>query len=129
MHYIGTDIVEIARIEQAIHHWGDRFLRRVFTDTELEQCRMKSASLAARFAGKEAVYKALGATSQGIGWQDIEILSSSRTVPVVHLHGAALARATELGIEHLAISLSHSREYAIALAIGESKKTTGQSPR
>jgi len=123
MHCVGTDIIEIARIEQAIKDWGERFLRRVFTHAELEQCRMNISSLAARFAGKEAVYKAIGVTNQGIGWKDVEILSGPRAAPVVRLHGAALTCAAKLGIEHLAISLSHSREYAIALVVGEQKNT------
>lgn len=126
---VGTDIIEIDRIEKVVQDRGARFLHRVFTEAELEQCQTKAASLAARFAGKEAVYKALGATNQGIGWQDIEILASPRTAPLVCLHGAALTRAAELGIDRLAISLSHSRQYAIAVAIGESKKTGGHSPQ
>ena len=121
MYHIGTDIIEIARIEQAVNNRGERFLRRVFTDPELSYCQMKPASLAACFAGKEAVYKALGATRQGIGWRDIEILSESRTKPVVRLHGAALNYAHKLGLDHLAISLAHSREYAIAFVIGETR--------
>ena len=121
MHYIGVDIIEIARIERAIACWGGRFLQRVYTDSELELCRNQSSSLAVRFAGKEAVIKALGGLSQGFSWKDIEILSDSTGRPVVSLHGKARLQADYLHLENLAISLSHSREYAIAVAIGETK--------
>lgn len=121
MYHVGTDIIEISRIEQSVNKWGKRFLCRVFTDSELSRCQMKPSSLAVCFAGKEAVYKALGATRQGISWRDIEILSESRTRPEVCLHGAARDYASKLGLGYLAISLSHSREYAIAVVIGETK--------
>jgi holo-[acyl-carrier protein] synthase len=75
MQYIGIDIIEIDRIERAIARWGEQFLHRVYTDSELRLSRKKPSSLAARFAGKEAVIKALGTQTKGIGWRDIEILS------------------------------------------------------
>ncbi len=121
MHYIGTDIVEIVRIERAIAHWGDSFLHRVFTDPELRLCRKKLPSLAARFAGKEAIIKALRTKNKGIGWREIEILSDSGGRPLVHLYGKAQKEANDLGLGNLAISLSHSREYAIAFVVGNDK--------
>ena len=122
MQLIGTDIIEIDRIEEAATRWGKRFLHRVYTDSELAQCQMRWPSLAARFAGKEAVLKAIGTHTKGISWKDIEILSDSEDKPVVHLHGQARIQADYLRLENLAISLSHSREYAMAVAIGEAKK-------
>ena len=119
MHHIGIDIIEIARIEGAIACWGQRFLRRIYTDLELKLCYKKPASLAARFAGKEAVVKALGKQSKGIGWREIEILSEPSGKPLVHLHGKAQNQANSLGLSKLAISLSHSREYAVAFVVGE----------
>lgn len=121
MHYIGTDIIEIGRIEKAVSRWGARFLHRVYTDSELSLCQMKLPSLAVRFAGKEAALKALGSQTKGIGWRDIEILSDSGGKPVVHLYSKARNQASNLSLDNLAISLSHSREYAIALVIGETK--------
>jgi len=122
MDYIGADIIEIARIERAIARWGESFLHRVYTDLELKLCRKKLSSLAARFAGKEAVIKALGAKNKGIGWREIEILSDSSGKPLVRLYGNAQNQANGLGLDNLAISLSHSREYAIAFVTGETKR-------
>ncbi len=119
MNYIGVDIIEIARIEQAITHWGEHFLHRVYTEPELKLYRKRTLSLAARFAGKEAVIKALGTKS--IASRDIEILSDSSGKPVVHLYGKAQDEANRLGLSNLAISLSHSREYAVAMVVGGTK--------
>ena len=120
MHHIGIDIVEIARIEKAIARWGESFLQRVYTDSELRLYHEKPPSLAARFAGKEAVIKALGST-RGINWKDIEILSNPGGKPSVRLYGKAQNQARDMGLDSLAISLSHSREYAIAFASAETK--------
>lgn len=122
MDYIGIDIIEIARIEKAISRWGDGFLRRVYTDPELKLYRNQPSSLAARFAGKEAVIKALGPQTKGISWREIEILSDSGGKPSVRLHGKAQEQADSLGLDKLAISLSHSKEYAIALVAGEARR-------
>jgi len=121
MQYIGIDIIEIARIERAIARWGEQFLHRVYTEPELGLSRNKPSSLAARFAGKEAVIKAFGTHNKGIGWREIEILSDPSGKPLVHLHGKAQNQANSLGLARLAISLSHSKEYAIALVTGETK--------
>ncbi len=121
MHHVGVDIIEIARIEGAIACWGERFLHRVYTERELRLCRKRFSSLAARFAGKEAVIKALGPKNKGIGWKEIEILSDSSGRPSVRLYGNAQDQANGLGLDHLAISLSHSREYAVAFVVGETK--------
>ncbi len=121
MHCIGVDIIEIARIERAVARWGESFLHRVYTDLELRLCRKKLSSLAARFAGKEAVIKALGAKNKGISWREIEILSDSSGKPLVRLYGKAQNQANGLGLDNLVISLSHSREYAIAFVTGEAK--------
>ncbi|MBA7698007.1 Holo-[acyl-carrier-protein] synthase [subsurface metagenome] len=121
MHYIGIDIIEIARIERAITHWGEGFLHRIYTEPELKLCHKKSSSLAARFAGKEAVIKAIGTQTKGIGWREIEILADPRGKPLVHLYGKAQNQAGSLGLDKLAISLSHSKEYAVAFVVGETK--------
>jgi holo-[acyl-carrier protein] synthase len=116
--YVGTDIIEIAHIRQALERHGERFLNRVYTPAERGLYAGKAPSLAARFAGKEAVMKLLGA--KGIGWQDIEILARPGGQPLLNLYGKAQSKAQELGIKDIAISLSHSRDYAVATAIGTS---------
>ena len=121
MHCIGTDIIEIARIERAIDRWGERFLHRVYTEPELRLCSEKPWRLAARFAGKEAVMKAFGTGTRGISWREIEILAEPSGKPVVHLHDKAQDKADGLGLDTLAISLSDSKEYAIAFVVGETR--------
>ncbi len=121
MHHIGIDIIEIARIEKAIARWKEGFLQRVYTEPELRRYQKKPSSLAARFAGKEAVIKALGTPPQGVRWKEIEILSNPDGKPLVHLYGKAKNHASSLGLDSLAISLSHSKEYAIALVAGETR--------
>lgn len=118
---VGVDIVEIHRIEQAVTRRGERFLQRVYTEAELALYRDRTPELAARFAGKEATMKALGTGVRGIAWREIEILPNRRGKPVVLLHGRAKERARLLGVEELAISLSHSKDYAIATVIGGSR--------
>jgi len=119
MHYIGIDMIEIARIEKAIARWGEGFLHRIYTKPELKLCHKKPSSLAARFAGKEAVIKAIG---KGIAWREIEILAEPSGKPLVHLYGKAQNQVDSLGLDKLAISLSHSKEYAIAFVVGETKR-------
>ena len=118
MHFIGIDIIEILRIEKAIARWGEGFLRRVYTDPELELYRKKLPSLAVRFAAKEAVIKALG-KSTSVSLREIEILSGPNGKPLVNLYGRTQDQARGLGLDEFAISLSHSREYAVALVAGE----------
>jgi holo-[acyl-carrier protein] synthase len=120
MYCIGTDIIEITRLEQALSRWGDRFLKRVFTPAEISAYRHHPPSLAARFAAKEAAMKALDVGIGGINWRDVEILSQSSGQPCLELHGRARARADELGLKSLAVSLSHSRGNAIAFVLGHS---------
>ena len=119
MHCIGVDIIEIARIRAAIDRYGERFLNRIYTGSELKLCRHKHALLASRFAGKEAVMKALGTGVRGIKWREIEILAERSGKPLVQLYGKAQDKADSLGIGGLAISLSDSKEYAVAFVVGE----------
>ena len=116
--YIGIDIIEIDRIKQAIARWGERFLHRIYTDTELKLYGEKPPSLAARFACKEAIMKLLGTGSTGIKWREIETLSHPDGKPRLNLYGRARTEADRLGLREIAVSLSHSREYAIASAVG-----------
>jgi len=121
MSCIGVDIVEITRLERAVARWGESFLRRVYTDSELRLYRHKLPSLAARFAAKEAVIKALGGAGPGTSLKDIEILSGPGGQPVVNLYGKAQQQARGMGLSRLAVTLSHSREHAVAFAFGDSQ--------
>ena len=116
--HIGVDIVEIKRFEKVITRWKDKFLKRIFTPTELNLYSQKNSSLAARFAAKEAVLKSLEACDMGISWQDIEILAQTNGKPVVQLKDKAQATAQKLAIRELTVSLSHSDEYAVAFVVG-----------
>jgi holo-[acyl-carrier protein] synthase len=112
---VGVDIVEIERIAAVLERHGSRFLQRIYTEREVAYCRGRVAELAARFAAKEAASKALGTGMRGIRWRDIEVLPDGRGKPLLYLHGAALARAQELGLREFAVSLSHSRDFAVAV--------------
>lgn len=113
----GVDAVEIRRIAAALERFGARFERRVFTPRELAFCRGRVPELAARFAAKEAVSKALGTGLRGIGWREVEILPNRRGKPQVYLYGRALSRAAELGLTHFEVSLTHTDELAIAFVV------------
>ncbi len=113
----GIDILEIGRLVEALDRHGRRFLERVFSARELAEVEGKPASLAARFAGKEAVSKALGTGIGEVGWQEIEILRGPKGEPVLYLTGKARQLADEMGLQNWAISLSHSRRYAVAVAV------------
>ena len=116
---IGVDIIEIDRIEHAILSWQNSFLGRVYTDAELNYCHNRVSSLAARFAAKEAVMKALGTGAIGLSLQDIEILPNVDGAPVIQLHGRAHNKAKEIGITEFSISMSHNKQYAIAFVVGD----------
>ena len=113
----GVDLIEIERFQAAVSRHGSRFLERVFTETELEEAGKNPASLAARFAAKEAVAKALGTGIGPVSWREIEIRRGSARQPLLSLHGAAAQLAAELGLTEWSISLSHSQSTAIAVAV------------
>jgi holo-[acyl-carrier protein] synthase len=119
---VGVDIIEIERIEAALRRHGQRFLRRVYTSREQAYCQGRVPELAVRFAAKEAVSKALGTGLRGIAWREMEILGDKRGKPLVYLHGRARARAEELGFFEFAISLSHSRDYAVAFVVAAGER-------
>jgi len=118
---VGVDIVEIDRVQAALDRFGDRFLGRVYTPLEVAFCRGRVSELAARFAAKEAVMKALGTGARGVAWREIEILPNHRGKPLVYLHGRAAERAERIGLSAMDISMSHSREYAVAFVVGASR--------
>ena len=119
---VGVDLVELDRLRRAVERHGGRFLARIYTPQELARYRDRLPELAARFAAKEAVSKALGVglrhiSAQGIGWQEVEVLSDDLGKPIVHLSGRAQALAEEQGLHLWAISLSHGRDHAVAFVV------------
>ncbi len=118
----GVDLIEVERVESAIARYGERFLSRVFTESELAYCRGRPHELAARFAAKEALSKLLGVGIQhrdGVHWREIEVISGERGKPSVKLSGKAARRAQEIGIQNFSLSLSHSRDHAIAMVVAQ----------
>lgn len=121
---LGTDMIEIARIEQSLARFGEQFLRRVYTPGEIAYCQHKkktaAESFAARFAAKEAAAKALGTgISRGVSWKEFEVRRFPGCRPEMHLSGRAGEIAVRLGVRRLSLSLSHTREHAIAIVIAE----------
>ncbi len=118
---MGVDLVEVKRVEKACRHWGERFKARIFTPAELELCEGRPQCLAARFAAKEAVAKALGTGIGPVDWKEIEVLRDGSGKPCLKLSGKALERAMELGVKGWSISLAHSRTMAVAIVVGWSR--------
>jgi holo-[acyl-carrier protein] synthase len=114
---VGIDIIEIARIQRTYDDFGERFLKRVFTERERERYRGRINELAARFAAKEATSKALGTGIVGIRWKEMEVLPNRRGKPVLILHGQAAERARLLGLTDFSVSLTHSRTDAMAFVV------------
>src|SRR5918993_6101363 len=115
---VGVDIIEIARIRRTLADFGERFLRRVYTQRERERYGSRDSELAARFDAKEATSKALGTGIRGIRWREMEVLSNRRGKPVLILHGGAAERAALLGLVVFDVSLTHSRTDAMAFVVG-----------
>ncbi|MFZ5818369.1 MAG: holo-ACP synthase [Chloroflexota bacterium] len=113
----GIDLLEIQRIRDALSRHGERFLERVYTPAELALCNGRAETLAGRFAAKEAVSKALGCGIGEVGWKEIEILADEEKAPRLHLRGAAAQKAQELGLADWSVSISHSRDHAVAMAV------------
>ena len=115
---VGIDLIEIPRIQRSLDDFGERFLNRVYTEGERDRYRDRISELAARFAAKEAISKALGTGIRGIKWREMEVLPNRRGKPIVVLHGTAAARAELLRITDFDITLTHSRTDAMAFVVG-----------
>ena len=115
---LGIDIIKVARIRDTLARFGARFSRRVLTPREQRYVRDRPETFAGRWAAKEAVSKVLGLGVRGIGWRDIEVARLPTGAPSVRLHGRARARAQQLGMGRIAVSISHEGEYAVAIAFG-----------
>lgn len=120
----GIDIAEVPRIAESIERFGERFLKRVFTEGEIRYCDSKANRVeryAARFAAKEAAMKALGTGwNRGVRWRDVEVARQPGGRPTIVFHGKAAEFAAQLGAKNAALSLSHTPEQAIASVILES---------
>lgn len=121
----GIDLVEIGRIQQSMTRYGARFLRRVFTSAEQAYClrkRNSAESLAARFAAKEAAAKALGTgISRGVNWLEIEVIREPGGRPSIRFHGRAAEIAEQMRVAHVALSLTHTADLAMASVVLESR--------
>ncbi len=115
---VGIDVIVISRVRKVLERHPDRFLQRVYTPEEVAFCRGRVHELAARFAAKEAVMKALGTGARGLAWREIEILPNRRGKPLVYLHGAARKRGQTIGMRGIDISLTHEGDLAIAAVVG-----------
>jgi holo-[acyl-carrier protein] synthase len=120
---LGIDIIKVDRIRRTLARFGRRFARRVLTQAEDRYVRDRPETLAGRWAAKEAVSKVLGLGVRGIGWTEIEIERLPTGQPSVRLYGRAARRAEQLGMDRIAVSISHEAEYAVAIAFGV--RTTG----
>ncbi|MEO5918269.1 MAG: holo-ACP synthase [Candidatus Limnocylindrales bacterium] len=115
---LGIDIIKVDRIRRSLARFGSRFSNRVLTPSEQRYVRDRPETFAGRWAAKEAVSKVLGLGVRGIGWRDIEIERLPTGQPAVRLHGRAERRAEQLGMERIAVSISHEDDYAVAIAFG-----------
>jgi holo-[acyl-carrier protein] synthase len=115
---VGIDVIVISRVRKVLERHPDRFLQRVYTPEEVAFCRGRVHELAARFAAKEAVMKALGTGARGLAWREIEILPNRRGKPLVYLHGHARKRGQTIGMRGIDISLTHEGDLAIAAVVG-----------
>lgn len=130
---LGTDAAEIARVARSIERFGDRFLERIFTSAEIAYCMSKKGfaeSFAARFAAKEAGAKALGTgISHGVSWREFEVLRERGGKPSLHLSGRAAELAEALGVVRVSLSLTHTRELALAVVVMEDGCVAGVGGR
>ncbi|MCB0119528.1 MAG: holo-ACP synthase [Anaerolineales bacterium] len=113
----GVDLIEVTRVAEAIERHGERFLSRIYTDTERLECNGRITSLAARFAAKEAAAKALGCGIGDVSWLEIEIRSDEKKAPYLVLRGEGEKLAQELGLLNWSVSLSHTESHAIAFVV------------
>lgn len=126
---VGIDIIEVERVRKVYERHGERFLRRVFTEDEVRQCRGKVTRLAGRFAAKEAISKALGTGLHGVAWREMEVVQLRSGRPTVRLHGNARRRAEQLGLNAFDVSIADLAQFSIAIAVAlQASPATEQLP-
>ncbi|GMU41084.1 MAG: holo-[acyl-carrier-protein] synthase [Chloroflexota bacterium] len=116
-HAVGIDMIEIDRVRKVLGKHPERFITRVYTPAEAAFCRGRVPELAARFAAKEAVMKALGTGARSVAWRDIEVLPDRRGKPLVYLYGGAKRRAEVIGLTAIDVSLTHLETFAMAAVV------------
>jgi holo-[acyl-carrier protein] synthase len=120
---IGIDVIQNDRIRQSIERFGDRFLQRIYTEAEIEYCKKSGQPeihYAARFAAKEAAFKALGTGwAAGVKWTDVEVQRQPSGKPELQLHGEALTHATAAGAKRFHVSLTHDQLVSCAVVVLE----------
>ena len=120
---MGTDLCEIGRVKKSIERFGERFLERIYTSGEIAYCMSKKGfaeSFAARFAAKEAAAKALGTgISYGVSWKEFEVKRARSGKPSLELSGRAAELAESMGVTNITLSLTHTRDMAMAVVIME----------
>jgi holo-[acyl-carrier protein] synthase len=120
---IGIDVIQNDRIRDSVQRFGDRFLNRIYTEGEIlycKKCANPEIHFAARFAAKEAAFKALGTGwAAGVTWKDIEVERLATGKPELHLHGEALSKATGMGAKRFYVSLTHDQLVSCAVVILE----------
>jgi holo-[acyl-carrier protein] synthase len=114
---VGIDIIEVDRVRKVYERHGERFLKRIYTEREILQCRGKVTRLAGRFAAKEAISKALGTGLHGVAWREMEIVQLRSGRPTVSLHGNARLRARQLGLSAFDVSIADLAQFSIAIAV------------
>jgi len=123
IHGIGTDLVEVSRIERILKKWGDRFLHRVYSTDEIEYCKNKAfpaIHFAARFAAKESFLKSLGiGLGMGVGLSEIEVSNNALGRPVLKMNEKVAGILENLGVNAIHVSMTHTKEYAHALVVLE----------
>jgi len=120
---VGTDLVEVSRIERIIEKWRERFIRRVYSEGEISYCSKKAypaQHFAARFAAKEAFLKGVGlGMAGGVGFRDVEVINMAGGKPELNFHGVAREMVDSAGITESHISISHTDRYAVAFIVLE----------
>tara|TARA_B100000029_G_C17566552_1_gene955251 strand:- start:744 stop:1112 length:369 start_codon:yes stop_codon:yes gene_type:complete len=119
---VGIDIIEIERIENVKIKYPKRFLEKIFTESEINYCRDRTPQLAARFAAKEAMMKALGTGIRGVGWKDVEVIRNRGQAPQIKLSGRGKKIGDKIGLKNTSLSISHSKFYAVACVTIETFK-------